>query len=648
MNTNSIWDLLYPPYPPLPLSLWLKGEFSLPFNTSEDVTQLCISIIIIFIIVSIGFILFCFLKNIKEYYTIKKEINAFTDNINKNFCPVRHPAFKKFFNELTWKQDKPYSSVPAEEYFNEETLIGNLSKSRLLPLFVTILTGLGVLGTFLGLTIGLKGLTFEGSSLEIAEQIKQMTACASTAFVTSVWGVCSSLLLSLILRICSATLSLFCVRNIQKLVTQKFPLYSPVDSFMIDVVENLCGSKDTLDHLAEEIGNRMQSNTAEMLKGFGEAFQKYTVDLQRTLTEQMDRTESLNQKTMERVDRLCSSLADGISQKIGTAIHDSIGEAMLPAVKQLVAASADVNQRAMNSSEETMKVLLEHFIGEVGSAGTLQKENMEKATRELQQALQDSAIQSRQLFEALTHQQEEQAKEVHNNNKTLIRSLEELLTRQQQNVENLENSLKGSTTSAVAMVDKLKILQESTVKNVEFMQTLSKELEILCTEIKNASISMENMSTNIDTTMRHVSTSIAGSVVTATNLMEQSKYIGESFSESSEHLQKTSDTLEKATESFSQTAIGTAQQYAELSKSYIQMQNTITQYAEEMHRQVEEIMNNYNTQVEQMLHSYTVQVKDQTAERLRAWDEETRRFCSSMTDIVDAMGEVLEEREKLS
>ena len=475
-----------------------------------------------------------------------------------------------------------------------------------------------------------------------------MTACASTAFVTSVWGVCSSLLLSLILRICSATLSLFCVRNIQKLVTQKFPLYSPVDSFMIDVVENLCGSKDTLDHLAEEIGNRMQSNTAEMLKGFGEAFQKYTVDLQRTLTEQMDRTESLNQKTMERVDRLCSSLADGISQKIGTAIRDSIGEAMLPAVKQLVAASADVNQRAMNSSEETMKVLLEHFIGEVGSAGTLQKENMEKATRELQQALQDSAIQSRQLFEALTHQQEEQAKEVHNNNKTLIRSLEELLTRQQQNVENLENSLKGSTTSAVAMVDKLKILQESTVKNVEFMQTLSKELEILCTEIKNASISMENMSTNIDTTMRHVSTSIAGSVVTATNLMEQSKYIGESFSESSEHLQKTSDTLEKATESFSQTAIGTAQQYAELSKSYIQMQNTITQYAEEMHRQVEEIMNNYNTQVEQMLHSYTVQVKDQTAERLRAWDEETRRFCSSMTDIVDAMGEVLEEREKLS
>ena len=318
---------------------------------------------------------------------------------------------------------------------------------------------------------------------------------------------------------------------------------------------------------------------------------------------------------------------------------------MLPAVQQLVAASADINQRTMNSSEDTMKALVERFLTEAGNAGRLQKENMEKAAQELQQALQDSAAQSRRLFEALARQQEEQAREAHDKNQTLIHSLEELLTKQQENVENLENSLKGSTTSADAMIEKFEKLQEVSRKNIADMQSLSGELNNLCTEIKNASNSMENMSSNLDSTMRQVSTSIAGSVVTATHLMEQNKTIGEALFDSSEQLQKTSDSLGKVTDSFSQTAIGTARQYAELSQKYSQMQNTVAAYAKEMHNQVSEIMDKYNEQVERMLREYAVQVKEQTAERLRSWDKETQNFCNSMTDIVNAMGEVLEERE---
>ncbi len=73
-----------------------------------------------------------------------------------------------------------------------------LLRSRLIPAGAAILTGLGVLGTFAGLLLGLSGLQLDGNMERLQAEIRQVAQGASVAFETSVWGVSLSLVLTLL------------------------------------------------------------------------------------------------------------------------------------------------------------------------------------------------------------------------------------------------------------------------------------------------------------------------------------------------------------------------------------------------------------------------------------------------------------------
>jgi hypothetical protein len=86
----------------------------------------------------------------------------------------------------------------ASVLFNSSTLADGLAGNRFLATGSGIITGFGVLGTFIGLQLGLGGLVFDSGTDTLIKGIQQLVGGAATAFVTSVWGVSLSLIYNIL------------------------------------------------------------------------------------------------------------------------------------------------------------------------------------------------------------------------------------------------------------------------------------------------------------------------------------------------------------------------------------------------------------------------------------------------------------------
>lgn len=93
-----------------------------------------------------------------------------------------------------------YKTDEASLFFSEERLIGQYVNLRFWNSVPSILVGLGILGTFVGLVWGLipfSGINFD-QTIAIQEAIKKLLSGVSTAFVTSVWGMLASIVFNFV------------------------------------------------------------------------------------------------------------------------------------------------------------------------------------------------------------------------------------------------------------------------------------------------------------------------------------------------------------------------------------------------------------------------------------------------------------------
>lgn len=117
--------------------------------------------------------------------TLKKALDLDVRNLGK--------LWREFDESLVRSADNRhvYNTLDAEHFFNANSLAPGLTGSRLLAAMPSFLVAVGVLGTFVGLTIGLANLGANGDFQnvdEIRSGITALIAGAAVAFMTSVWG----------------------------------------------------------------------------------------------------------------------------------------------------------------------------------------------------------------------------------------------------------------------------------------------------------------------------------------------------------------------------------------------------------------------------------------------------------------------------
>jgi hypothetical protein len=188
------------------------------------------------------------------------------------------------------------TSHHAEDFFNLKRL---QSSSAVLDSLPNMLVGIGILGTFVGLSIGVLGLKDQSSADAIKSGIQDLLGSMSTAFVTSVLGMFSSLALTVVLRICHAVLTKSHKRFCERLDEKHFISNEQYGELEQARLRNM---------LLELFGHRMNDN----IQSPGELFLQ---NLQ------------ANQSTSSKLENFGAELADGLTIAASTisAIEEQLG-----------------------------------------------------------------------------------------------------------------------------------------------------------------------------------------------------------------------------------------------------------------------------------------------------------------------------------
>lgn len=246
-----------------------------------------------------------------------------------------------------------FNTLDAEHFFNARTLAPGITGSRLLAAAPGFLVAIGVLGTFVGLTVGLVGLQLgEQSDVnQLKAGIHNLIAGAAVAFMTSVWGVGFSLALNFFEKLFERS-ALAQISRLQQRIDLLYPMI-PAEQSLLHIADHSRESKEALQELHERIGERLQ--------------------------------ESLN----------------GMSEGMQQAITDALNNIMAPAIQTLVSTTSQ-------QSTQVLEQLVGRFMDGMTSAGREQGQLMQQAAADVHAAVGGMGERINQLAQALDEQQSRQ------------------------------------------------------------------------------------------------------------------------------------------------------------------------------------------------------------------------------------------------
>lgn len=283
------------------------------------------------------------LLGLKDYASVRVSLGSDED----------FPLFREFNHHLVDvpKQDGSDElllrrSVDAAEIFTDARFAPGLSTNRIFQALPGILTGLGVLGTFIGLQLGIGGLDLQDLKKLETSIVPLIQGCA-VAFSTSVWGVGVSLIFSLLEKIMEG-FSLGGVRKLQERVDALVPRYVPEEA-MADLARSSRGSEDLLKDLAVAIGDEMQKAIGRLGAEIKDAVVNATREGQGPLAEQS--AQLLSTAITAELGKLKDTI-DGMAQRFS----DDFGKVSTELIRQVESFGPTVASlaKSVSSTQETV------------------------------------------------------------------------------------------------------------------------------------------------------------------------------------------------------------------------------------------------------------------------------------------------------
>jgi methyl-accepting chemotaxis protein len=264
------------------------------------------------------------------------------------FRELRHHLIEFPSRDGTGKLSKR-RTVDAAEVFRESVLGPSFSTSRLILAIPSILTGLGVLGTFVGLQLGIGSLDFS----DLEKSIRPLIQGCAVAFSSSVWGVGASLLFSAWEKFCEGV-ALGRVHKIQVRVDALYPRYVPEEA-LAEMERTSRGTEDLLKGLAVAIGAEMQTAIGRLGTEIKDAVSSATAEGHVPLMEKSSELLS-SAITMElvKLKEQIGSMADKFSEGFNGAsdgLMKSV-QGFQPTVEALSGAVGDAQRTVTNAVEK--------------------------------------------------------------------------------------------------------------------------------------------------------------------------------------------------------------------------------------------------------------------------------------------------------
>lgn len=348
-------------------------------------------------VIIIVFLLFC--KEEIKLYNIKEAIKKLLNNDNildslkeTKIAPLAE-TYSKTINIET--HDGKKSNIPASEYINDYSVCKyNKLNLRMLDTAAGTLVGLGLLGTFLGLTLGIKG--FDSSNTErINESIQGLLAGMGTAFLTSLLGMTFSILFTAADKALRHRL----YKDVKEL-TDKLDSEYYIDDLVLaninqqNIVNQLYKAlKNDLQQQALEIANKLTYTNAEG--------QNVTIGnaIREILTENTKQSKALmsfsTDLAMELNQGFDETLSRQMQQKIVPLMEsvDATTKAVVEHIDKMAdtvsSPATDMMQNVVDELKQSMQSLLNEFSTGLSGSATSELENLAMQLGTATQAMAD-------------------------------------------------------------------------------------------------------------------------------------------------------------------------------------------------------------------------------------------------------------------
>lgn len=271
-----------------------------------------------------------------------------------------------------------------EDYINDDTVTHGPGNATLAELIPSLLTSLGILGTFMGLSRGLSSLNFADSA-KLVEGIPVLLEGMRFAFGTSVAGISCSIVFNMLNRISQGS----SYRAIDDFVTSftQLAMSRPLDNDVQMIILNqdrnymLQGINDTLvDRLADNVGRSI----TRAMTPVSDSMDRFIIGATRN---QIDGVNHIVARFLDEMDR---SLGNQFSA-MATAM-DAVTQNQIMAARQTgetVSAAQGIVDNARSLQEMTNHIL-DKFDAYMNGINQVRErdENYEKRTAELLNRMQ--------------------------------------------------------------------------------------------------------------------------------------------------------------------------------------------------------------------------------------------------------------------
>lgn len=190
--------------------------------------------------------------------------------------------WENFTKSLTDK----YRMIDPDFFFNFDILYRDEISYRLVSYIPQVLLGLGMLGTFYGLSLGLSSLDLSTMN-SIQDGVGELLSGVKTAFYTSLFGLTFSLLLSLCYGLYFSSIEKIIVKIKNKSIDflSKGSEKNPLDK----IIDSLDGIKSSNNDMAKNISSQigiMSENIKTSISGISDSF---GADFRENLTTSLDK-----------------------------------------------------------------------------------------------------------------------------------------------------------------------------------------------------------------------------------------------------------------------------------------------------------------------------------------------------------------------
>lgn len=528
-------------------------------------------------------------------------------------------AWLDYQNTFTDFSSQSKTEEHSDIYFNDVSLLSRATNLRLLSSGPSVLIGLGILGTFIGLTMGITSFDTENTEA-IKRSITILLSGMGTAFSTSIWGMFLSVAFTFLEKRYGNKLSnqlhnfcYFLDRKYKATAEDRIQLeLSKRKELLFELFghSNENGQTVSPGNLFRDLHQESVQQTAALKEFSSDLAFKIESGFDDLLNDQKESIAPLLEVLGQKIDSLAEKLnnpakemTEGVIDDLKAAINDMVNElksSVSDATKEEmrgIAAGLMQASEMLNSIPTLIKALNSDIKTDLENVSEVTKKTIADLEESATAAQQQFDSQQRQLVDnfnkSLEQAQEQNLEHLKSLNDTNIDSINKMMESQGKAVERLEKSIsglqenqenliKGTDQSLIKTDETVKSLNATTKqfgKSSESLLAILEELKGVHDKISASSDSFHEVSTKSAEATRNLSKA----------QMEFLRNLDKASSDYDKTIQKIQDSIHNATN---------------LSEKYTEDFNSIEEALDSIFEKIQDGLRNYESSVRESAKNY--------------------------------------------